>query len=386
MKRILTIALAAFAYIFAGAQTRFDGKVEIDHTVHDFGDVFLSAGPVKCTFTVSNIGNEPLTIFSANASCGCTNVEWTREEIPAGKTGTISATYSNDEGPYPFDKTLTVYFSAVRKPVVLHLRGVSREKERPLAESFPVKFGSFALRETDIKAGNVSQGEQKNGQVTVANVGREPLKLTFMDVSDGLTISVKPNPIPAGKTAVLSYNITTDRDHWGKCYYYATPVVNGRQYKSSGKPEVKEKAAGAEALRSTPDPTLAEGGSRIGFWSFTKENFSSWSKEEKKNGSSPAFDATSFSMGSVKPGKQVTATWKISNKGKDSFRIYKVDCDYAGLKVDECPQIEAGGNGTLSVTLDTTGLPKGETLILLNLTTNSPIRPLVTLYITGNIL
>lgn len=62
------------------------------------------------------------------------------------ETGTISATYSNDEGPYPFDKTLTVYFSDVKKPVVLRLRGVVRAKKVPLTEIYKQRRGALALK------------------------------------------------------------------------------------------------------------------------------------------------------------------------------------------------------------------------------------------------
>ena len=62
--------------------------------------------------------------FFRGSSCGCTNVRWTRTSLAKGEKGTIEATYTNEDGPYPFDKTITVYLSDIRKPVVLHLRGV----------------------------------------------------------------------------------------------------------------------------------------------------------------------------------------------------------------------------------------------------------------------
>ena len=100
------------------------GGAEFDSTVHDFGTILAKDGPVSCTFTVTNRGEEPLTILSAVSSCGCTGVKWTRETLKPGEQGTVTATYNNDEGPHPFDKTITVYLSDRRKPVVLHLRGV----------------------------------------------------------------------------------------------------------------------------------------------------------------------------------------------------------------------------------------------------------------------
>ena len=105
-----TIAIIAIAlcsnYISAqtkteGGVTRIDGNVEFDKTIHDFGDVMINDGPLSCTFNIKNISKQPMAIYNVVSSCGCTNVHWTREPIQAGGKGKISATYSNDEGPYP---------------------------------------------------------------------------------------------------------------------------------------------------------------------------------------------------------------------------------------------------------------------------------------------
>lgn len=101
---------------------------QFDRTVHDFGEVSVKDGPLSCVFTLSNDGEEDVSILAVVPSCGCTDVQWTREKIPSGGKGTVSVTYANDDGPYPFDKTLTVYLSDVRKPVILHIRGVVKKQ------------------------------------------------------------------------------------------------------------------------------------------------------------------------------------------------------------------------------------------------------------------
>ncbi|MCR5519919.1 MAG: DUF1573 domain-containing protein [Bacteroidales bacterium] len=100
------------------------GRAEFDKTVHDFGTITQADGPQKCVFTITNKGDEPLTILSAISSCGCTNVRWTRSSLAKGEKGQVEATFTNEDGPFPFDKTITVYLSDIKKPVVLHLRGV----------------------------------------------------------------------------------------------------------------------------------------------------------------------------------------------------------------------------------------------------------------------
>ena len=119
--------------------------IRFDSKVHDFGDVLIAEGPVSCVFTFTNIGSKPLVIHNVISSCGCTTPEWTREPVKPGASGSIQATFSNDQGPYPFDKTLTVYVgvgaSSLDRPVVLRLRGVAHEKKKDLDELFTSAIG-----------------------------------------------------------------------------------------------------------------------------------------------------------------------------------------------------------------------------------------------------
>ena len=260
----------------SGRDNTFGGIVQLDKTVHDFGDILVSDGPVTATFTVKNVGGKPLLIYNVVSSCGCTNVEWTKKPINPGETGAIKATFKNDEKGYPFDKSLTAYFSGLKQPVILRLRGVSHDRQLSLRELYPIRFGSLAFKKVDIKGGNLSQGQQKSGTVTVANLGKQPITVKFSDVSEGLSVKISPNPVPANSTAKISYTVTADRRHWGKNYYYATPLVDGRQYKAvvSPSPEKEPLAAGAEAIVADPDPELGAGKSRMGIFTHTKENFS----------------------------------------------------------------------------------------------------------------
>ena len=104
---------------------------EFDKTVHDFGEISVKDGPVCCEFTLTNVSDSPANILAVVSSCGCTGVEWTSTDIEPGGKGVIKATYSNEDGPYPFDKTLAVYVSDSKKPVILHIRGsVTNRKKK----------------------------------------------------------------------------------------------------------------------------------------------------------------------------------------------------------------------------------------------------------------
>ena len=335
--------------------TRIQGKVEVDKTVHDFGDVLVSDGPQACTFVVKNISDAPVAIYEVYSSCGCTGVDWTREPILPGRTGTIEATYKNEDGPYPFDKTLTVFFSFdVKKPVILRLRGVVHEKKVSLEERYGAhRFGALGIKETEIKIGNMEQGGMRSQVVYVANLGKSPLTVGFADVTDGLTVAVRPNPVPAGETASLTLTALSDRSRWGKQWYHFTPVVNGKQYGS------------------------------LSAWTFTKEDFSNWSPEAIATGARPIFDESTFSFGIEKAGTVIEGKFTFANKGESPAVFYSADSDTPGVSVRIPGAIVPGQKADIGFSFDTAGLPKGETTVILTLTTNSPSRPLVNLFIVG---
>ena len=386
MKRILFLAAVLSVSFNSLGQNRFGGAVEFDKTVHDFGDVLMSAGPVSCTYSIRNISEEPVVIYNVVSSCGCTDVKWTKEPLRPGASGTVTATYKNDEGAYPFDKTLTVYLSALKQPVVLHLRGVSHAKKVPMEELFPVRFGSFGVKNPAVKVGNLSQGEVKSGETTVANLGRKPLKITFEDVSDGLTLSLSPNPIPARGTAKLHYAVKASRERWGRNTYYAVPVADGNRFTSTGKPVPPEKSAGGDAILAEEDPLLAVGGKVLGFTAYTKENFSVLTPAERARGSQPLFDESTYSFGKIKAGTPVEAVFPFLNNGKEAFIIYKADAESRRVKWVVPGEVKPGAAGKFKATLDTSGMPSGEVLVIITLTANSPLRPMVNLFISGWIL
>jgi hypothetical protein len=329
--------------------------VEFDKTVHDFGDISINDGPQTCVFTVKNIGKEPIAIYEVVTSCGCTDAQWTREPIQPGKTGTITGTYKNEDGPVPFDKTLTVYIAGVGKPVILRMRGLVHEKKKSVAELFgAVKLGSMGLKSLNYKVSNVLQGESSSDEVKIANLGKQPMKVTFTNVSPNLTIEMDPATVPAGETAALRFSVKADPALWGKHVYSATPVING-------------------AKASKPITVTA----------LTRGNFASWTPEQRKNAAQCIFDESTVSFGTANAGAKVKGTFTFTNKGKSPLKFYSLDADADGLTATLPGEIPAQGKGSIPVTLDTSALPKGETVVMLTLTTNCPARPLINLFLVG---
>lgn len=360
MRKIISIISAMTMSLCACfAQEKIGGILEADKTIHNFGDIMLDSGPVSCSFIFRNISEKPVVIYNVVSSCGCTDVNWTKEPIRPGKEGSVSVTYSNDEGAYPFDKTITMYVSDINKPVLLKVRGNSIAKALPLEELYPVAYGPLAMKSSSFMCGNVEQGEQKSDRVMVANLSDKPITVTFGNVSENLHVAVSPDPIPARGTAEMTYTVTASRDLWGKNKYWATPQVNGKAYRN------------------------ADNDSRICITAFTRENFSRMTEAEKDRGPMPKFTASTFQAGKVKHGEIVHAEFTMTNEGKTPFCVHKVDADTGKWSHSDIPSCKPGQKINFRVHVDTSCMPKGEMLTIVTLTTNCPIRPVINLFIAG---
>jgi hypothetical protein len=105
-----------------GTQAKVNGPIaRFDKTVFEFADL-TQGTPGIASFVLTNDGKEPLIIESATASCGCTNLTYSKEPILPGKSITISATY-NAAAVGSFSKSITVRTNAGGDPVVLQIKG-----------------------------------------------------------------------------------------------------------------------------------------------------------------------------------------------------------------------------------------------------------------------
>ncbi|MCK9422080.1 MAG: DUF1573 domain-containing protein [Bacteroidales bacterium] len=92
-----------------------------DKTQFEFAD--LTQGiPGTASFVLTNDGKEPLIIASATASCGCTNLTYSKEPTLPGKSTTISVTY-NAAVVGNFIKSVTVRLNTGDQPVTLQIKG-----------------------------------------------------------------------------------------------------------------------------------------------------------------------------------------------------------------------------------------------------------------------
>ena len=108
----------------AGVMAQKPAQIKFDKLTHDFGTFSESNPKVTCSFTFTNVGEEPLIINQAIASCGCTVPEYTKEPVKPGEKGEIKVTY-NGAGKFPghFKKSITVRTNGSVEMTRLYIEG-----------------------------------------------------------------------------------------------------------------------------------------------------------------------------------------------------------------------------------------------------------------------
>lgn len=121
MKKIALFASALVLSIAVMAQTKADDVAKFNTEKHDFGKIKQGV-PVTFFFEIKNIGDKPLVVENASASCGCTVPEKPEKPINPGATGKIKVQF-NAAAVAPFTKDIFIKFAGVDQPKTVQITG-----------------------------------------------------------------------------------------------------------------------------------------------------------------------------------------------------------------------------------------------------------------------
>ena len=108
MKRIILTSLFSLISIMTILAAGI-AEIKFESTKHNFGMFSESTPKVSCVFKFKNVGDGPLIIHQAIASCGCTVPVYPKEPIKPGESGEITVKYDG-YGRFPgrFRKSITL--------------------------------------------------------------------------------------------------------------------------------------------------------------------------------------------------------------------------------------------------------------------------------------
>ena len=269
-------------------------KMQLSATEHDFGTFKEEAGRQTFDFLVTNTGTDPLVIQNVVASCGCTTPEWTKQPIPAGGKGKITAIYDPKDRPGPFNKTLSVYANTKPEVVVLVIKGEVTPREKTVEELFTFPVGAVRFESNHLAFTNVKKTEKKIRIMQLINTSSAPVKVEFDGLPVHLALKANPETLKPGQKGLVegTYDATKNSG-WGNV---------------SDMVRIKLNDVAQENVYYYISANLVE-------------DFSSLSKEDLAN--APVFKvaSTTVDLGKIKGSTQNEVEFKFTNEGKSDLVI-----------------------------------------------------------------
>ena len=137
----------AFAFLFVATFANAQGVIKFKTESHDFGKIEEGV-QAAYTFEFTNTGTAPVVISNAQASCGCTTPDWTKEPVMPGKTGKVMASFNSQGRPGSFSKTVTVISNSETPQIVLSIKGEVNQKaaEKAVEATAPVAPATAVIK------------------------------------------------------------------------------------------------------------------------------------------------------------------------------------------------------------------------------------------------
>lgn len=327
---------------------------------HDFGTFKEEAGPQSYDFIVTNAGNTPLVIQNIVASCGCTTPAWTKEPIPAGGKGKITAKYDPKDRPGKFSKTLSVYTNSKPEVVVITIKGEVVPREKTVEELFTFPVGSIRFESNHLAFTNIKKTEKKIRVMQLINTSAVPVKVEFDQIPAHLTIKTTPESLKPGQKGIIEGTFdATKNPGWGNVSDMVKVKLNG---------------VVQENVYYYVSANLVE-------------DFSALSKEDLENAPVFKVDATTVDLGKIPGSTTKEVEFKFTNTGKKDLILRHVRSTCGCTAIQKGPQgegIKPGESSSIKATFSSGGY-KGKVTKAIYVYTNDPKNSEVVLMLTADV-
>ena len=359
MKRLFSIFSLLIIAVSLKAQIATT-KMQLSATEHDFGTFKEEAGRQTFDFIITNTGTEPLVIQNVVASCGCTTPEWTKQPIPSGAKGKITAIYDPKNRPGQFNKTLSVYTNTKPEVAVLVIKGEVVPHEKTVEELFTFAVGGVRFESNHLAFTNVKKTEKKIRVMQLINTSAEPVKVEFDGVPAHLTLKSNPETLKPGQKGMIegTYDATKNAG-WGNVSDMVKIKLNG---------------VTQENLYYYVSANLVE-------------DFSSLSSKELEDAPVFKVEATTVDLGKIKGSTQNEVEFKFKNEGKNDLLIRFIRSTCGCTAVQQGNQnvgIKKGESSSIKAVFNS-GSYSGKVTKAIYVYTNDPKNSEVVLMLTADV-
>lgn len=332
--------------------------MKLSKTEHNFGTFKEEAGRQTYEFEVTNAGNSPLVIQNIIASCGCTLPEWTKQPIPPGGKGKITAIYDPQNRPGAFNKTLSVYSNSKPQVAVLVIKGEVIPREKTLEELFIFPVGSVRFESNHLAFTNVKKTQKKIRVMQVINPSKEPVRIEFDNIPAHLALKANPETLKPGQKGIIegTYDATKN-NAWGHVSDMVRVKLNG-----------------------VTQPNL--------FYYISAnlvEDFSSLSKADLENAPVFKLASTTANLGKMPGSSSKEVEFSFSNTGKRDLIIRHVRSTCGCTAIQQgASTIKPGQSSSIKATFNSGGY-KGRVTKAIYVYTNDPKNSEVVLMLNAEV-
>lgn len=351
MKKLYISALL----IALGTMETSAQKIEAVNKIVDCGQTVYQS-PTTAEFEIQNKSSHPTRIVDVRMSCGCTNVDYPKGEIPADGKFTVRVTYdAQTMGRY--DKLVDIYADNSDKPLLLRMRGQVVREIVDFGGKYDFMLGDIQSDCNDIEFDDVNRGERPQKKIHIRNTTGETVQPVVMHLPDYLTADVSPSKIASGHSGVIT--VTLDSKRLKDMGLTQTSVFLG-SFPGDRVSREKELSVSAVLL----------------------PKFDNLTAKQLANAPKLNLSATELNLGAFNGKKKLKGEIVIRNDGKSALNIKSLQMFTVGLQVSLNKQkLLPGESAKMKITAEERLLKTARSKPRILMITNDPNMPKVTIKI-----
>ena len=358
MKKILIISviLTLTLMVAVNAQQK-NALIAFKKSVSDIGTVKEEGGLVSSNYDFVNSGEMPLIIQKVIASCDCTTVEFPKEPIAPGKSGSIKVVFDPLNRPGSIDKFITVYSNALTTTTVLQLKGFVKERPKTIEEIYSRIMGDFRFKTNHLSFDRVYFDKVKIDTLEFISVAKDPVKIGCkIEGYPHLAVRFVPEKLKTNEKGlmIVSYD-AKKRNDWG--------FTIDRFYLTQDGKEIN--------------------GGLITISASIEENFSALTQEQRNNAPKIEFVLVNYDFGTIEEGQSAEHEFEFSNTGKSDLIIRKIKPSCGCTTVEPADKvIGPGKKSSFKASFNTKGF-SGRNAKSITVISNDPVNPTIILRMSG---
>jgi len=339
--------------LFVSAQ-----KLEFDKTEHNFKQIKETDGEVKCVFSCVNNSKVPIIVATVeNTNRSIRIVPQYDTLLPKGKKE-ISVTLNPRDKSGNFEHTIIVKTIEDGKNYSYPLKIKANIEPRPRAkeELYGMMEGNIRYKTNFIRFDNLHPNSVLIDTFAVYNVWGDTMTFSYGTLPACIEILRIPKKLAPQEEEKIVFKFSASaKNDWGNVYDRF--VINTN-----------------DTIR--PDKTFNISGEIL-------DDFTSWTPEQLKNAPKASFDIIEYNFGTKTEGEEVSHDFILTNTGKSTLYIRKLksSCGCTAVKPEK-EELNPNESTVVKVVFRTRG-KKGNQKPTIDVITNDPTQPKITLSLTG---